>query len=275
MERDFEQEFRKLKQDEIPDLWNRIEAGLSEKKSVASAPGNVIAIDNRKRTEKKTFAWRKWATLAAACVCVVVILPALSQLFRSKSYSGSANDTAMNTAMEEAACDTAAEESPENMTGMADTTAAVEEAAAADGGDIDAAASAESIAEGTAEAEAIADESAEAEAVADNAAEEEKAVWDDLTDGQILEEAVIQIQKAEIAGEEVFYQAVVLRADTDHVLECETQIALVCNADTEYDFLRVPRDQKKLKEQETYQVTLRYDAKNERLIVLAAENWEE
>ena len=29
MKRDFEQEFRALKQSEIPDLWNRIEAGLS------------------------------------------------------------------------------------------------------------------------------------------------------------------------------------------------------------------------------------------------------
>ena len=31
MKRDFELEFKELKLNEVPDLWNRIEAGLSEK----------------------------------------------------------------------------------------------------------------------------------------------------------------------------------------------------------------------------------------------------
>lgn len=73
MERDFEQEFRQLKQDEIPDLWNRIEAGLSEKQPSA-----------------KKIAWGKWATLAAAIVCCIIAIPAISlTIGRSVSQSDS------------------------------------------------------------------------------------------------------------------------------------------------------------------------------------------
>lgn len=282
MERDFEREFRELKQYEIPDLWSRIEAGLSEKNNVASAPGNVIALDKGKRDIKRTFSWKKWGTLVAACVCVVIILPAFFRLIGNKGYSGSASGTAADNAaeeiyyeaaVEEASCDTEMEEGTGSMSGMADVAAAGD--AAADGGNINSAITAEAVAEDTAEAEAVAEDTAEAENVAEDTAAAEKAVWENLSDGQILEEAVIQIQKAEAAGEEVLYQAVVLQADVDNILECGTQIALICNADTEYDFLRVPRDKKKLKEQETYRVTLRYDARDEGFVVLAAENWVE
>ena len=104
--------------------------------------------------------------------------------------------------------------------------------------------------------------------------EEEKAGWSELTDGQILEEAVIRIQKAETAGGEVLYQAAVEQADADKILESGMQIALVCDDDTEYDFLRGPRDEKELKEEEMYRVTLRYDVEGGRFVVLEAENWE-
>lgn len=294
MERDFEQEFRELKQNEIPDLWNRIEAGLSEKKStnMTSMSENVIVLDNGARDTKKIFAWRKWGTLIAACVCVVIILPAFSLLIRNKNYSSSGMDNSASAAAEEISCDTAMEESAESEF-CADDAAAAEEVMPEDGmADSAGAESTEGMAGSAASADAgLANSTNEAAAgasadAAENAQiketdevetsrkEEEKVVWDDLTDGQILEEAVIQIQKAEVAGEEVLYRAVVLQADADDILECETQIALICNADTEYDFLRVPRDKKKLKEQETYQVTLRYDAKDEGFVVLAAENWE-
>ncbi|MBD5457215.1 MAG: hypothetical protein HDR27_01420 [Lachnospiraceae bacterium] len=288
MERDFEQEFRELKQNEIPDLWNRIEAGLSEKKNtkMISVSEDVIAFDNGARDTKKMIAWRKRGTLIAACVCIVIILPAFSLLIRSKNYSGSGMDNSASAAAEEISCDTAMDAITEDVA-AAETAEAVENVAeiaeaeteegmadnagAADAGSLDAAASTNEAAAG-----ASADKAAALESTAPEASrkEEEKTVWDDLADGQILEEAVIQIQKAEVTGEEVHYQAVVLQADADDILECERQIALICNADTEYDFLRVPRDKKKLKEQETYQVALRYDAKDEGFVVLAAENWE-
>ncbi len=61
MVRDFEQEFIELKQNEIPDLWNRIEAGLSEKKVTASVP-------EKENTSFKKINWRRWGTLAEACL---------------------------------------------------------------------------------------------------------------------------------------------------------------------------------------------------------------
>lgn len=294
MERDFEQEFRELKQNEIPDLWNRIEAGLSEKKSVTSAP-------------KKVFAWRKWGTLIAACVCVVIILPAFSLLIRNKSYSGS--DTSSSAVTEGIAYDTTAMESTadtamvteataedaeaeEGVTEAAaeDVAAAAEEptdtmatdadgmtgnASTADAGGYDAAAStnnaavpdsSENIApEASAENTQIqkSDEEKEAES------EEEKAVLG-LMDGQVLEAVVIEIQNVETAGGETACQAVVLQADADDILEDGMQITIVCDDETTYDFPRGPREDKELKEQETYRVTLRYDAEEERLVVLTA-----
>lgn len=305
MERDFEREFRELKQNEIPDLWNRIEAGLSEKN------------DFVKEDTKKPFAWRKWGALIAACVCVVIILPAFSLLIRDKSYSGSGSDTAANTAeataednaaamdtatAENAECGFAADEAaaaeeaiPEN--GMADnagmegTEGMDSGAGAADAGGVEAAVTTNDAAADAASENAAPDMEAAAEnKTADIAAgntqtqeagradasgkEEEKAAWDDLADGQILEEAVIRIQKAETADGEALYQAAVEQADVDNILESGTQIALVCNGDTEYDLLRGPRDEKELKVREIYRVALCYDAENGRFTVLKAESWE-
>lgn len=326
MERDFEREFRELKQNEIPDLWNRIEAGLSEKKNMTQVSQNIIAIDHapgagrgrfekndfEKGDTKNPFAWRKWGTLIAACVCVVIILPAFSLLIRDKSYSGSGSDTAANTteaiaednaaidtataenaesefAAEDAAAaeemipengmaDSAAAESAEGMAGGADTAdagsvgaaASTNEAAAADM----AAASEEKAPEASSDATMENAQIQEADGAETSRKEEEKAGWSELTDGQILEEAVIRIQKAETVDGERLYQAVVEQTDADKILESGMQIALVCDDDTEYDFLRGPRDEKELKEQEMYQVTLRYDAEGGRFVVLEAKGLE-
>lgn len=309
MERDFEREFRELKQNEIPDLWNRIEAGLSEKN------------DFVKENTKKPFAWRKWGTLIAACVCVVIILPAFSLLIRDKSYSGSGSDTAANTTeaiaednaaamdtatAENAECGFAADEAaaaeevmPENgladSTGMESTEGMDGSAGAADAGGTDAAAATNEAAADTSSDAASENAAPDVEAAAENKTadmaagntqtqgadradasgkEEEKAVWDDLADGQILEEVVIRIQKAETADGEALYQAAVEQADADNILESGTQIALVCNGDTEYELLRGPRDEKELEKRAAYLVTLRYDAESGRFTVLKAESWE-
>ncbi|MCM1174408.1 MAG: hypothetical protein NC341_05080 [Blautia sp.] len=283
MERDFEQEFRALKQSEIPDLWNRIEAGLSEKKSAAPAPEQTEIHDNGKSDVRRRFAWRKWGTLIAACLCVIIVFPAFALFIGNKSGG---KDTASGAAAEETAFDsTVPEESAEGMAGAADAggydmAASVAEMPAAEEMPV-----AESTDEMSAAAEDTAS-SADRDAGAENSAEassdktvenaeiqkdeEEKAIGDDLVDGQILKEAVVQIQKVETTGGEAFYQAVILQADADAVLERETQIALVCGDDTEYDTPRGLRDERALEEQETYRVTLRYDAEDGRFVVLAA-----
>lgn len=159
MSKDFEKAYRELAESEIPDLWDRIEAGLESK----STP--EIAEDGRAETEgeaieeveeetiretiqevspktdvkEKRYGKRKWARfakysgIAAAAVCVAVIIPAAVFLFRSgltKGYSGGAAvtegidtaasaDEAMEFASDEAigvaadeeeSCETASEE---------------------------------------------------------------------------------------------------------------------------------------------------------------------
>ena len=64
MNKDFEKEYKKLMTEDVPDLWGRIEAGLEPKETAV----------------KKVNFWKKyrvWGTLAAACLCLALILPAL------------------------------------------------------------------------------------------------------------------------------------------------------------------------------------------------------
>lgn len=302
MERDFEQEFRELKQSEIPDLWNRIEAGLSEKKNSTTMSQNIMAIDNKyiadvrkaennvsgKEAPKKRFAWKTWGTLIAACLCVVIILPAFSMLIRNKGYSkgnmaeSAAEDTAAGFAVREdaAAAEEPADDAPADE--PADYGTAVESAenvfdGAADEGGAESAAAATEAESSASKNEAEAAETERNNAAADNAqgeetgtgaVNEEKAVWGGLTDGQILEEAVIQIQKAE----DGIYQALVVQPDAAGLLESGTQIALVCDTDTAYDFPAEPREEKALKEEAEYTVNLRYNEKEGSFVVVTAGN---
>ncbi|MGN0377256.1 MAG: hypothetical protein ACI4ED_06440 [Suilimivivens sp.] len=106
MNRDFETAYKELAENEVPDLWDRIEAGLSEK----SAPVNrkaesgkntvsdiakagsgekIILVRGRSRTELFI---RKYATLAAAVVCLIILIPTAIVLRQAsgKSLSESA-----------------------------------------------------------------------------------------------------------------------------------------------------------------------------------------
>ena len=57
MSKDFEKEYIELAQNEIPDLWDRIEAGLTEK----SAPENKASI---------TIFLKRYGGLVAAVLCL-------------------------------------------------------------------------------------------------------------------------------------------------------------------------------------------------------------
>lgn len=101
MERDFEKEFKQLKQSETPDLWNRIEAGLSERKATAFGSDKVNAstikaavpivkakADTSEPVRKTGASIRKinigkWGALAAACICAAIIIPAISLAIRN------------------------------------------------------------------------------------------------------------------------------------------------------------------------------------------------
>lgn len=265
MERDFELEYRELKQNETPDLWNRIEAGLSEKK-IATAPleNESKSIDIERFVVKKQTPWKRWGLLAAACLCVVIIFPVVMAGLIGSSKSNSRNssgaDTSASTELMEAdttsnyapAFDTAPAEAAEEGKAESEYTES-----SADNSEIADAGSMAGGSETAAMDEAEASEEAESE-----------AAMPELTDGQVLEGAVVQILQVDETGKETVYQAVVVEADTDAVMESGMRIELICNDETQYDFIREPREEKELKKEETYEVSLQYE--QDRFVVLTA-----
>ena len=122
MKRDFEREFKELKINEVPDLWNRIEAGLSDKKIMAPGSGAAAISVNRYNFGKRAV-WRKWGTLAAACVCVALIIPAISVVIgnlggRKSNYSGASYAPAADNS-----ADRSMNDSTENMTASSEMAA--------------------------------------------------------------------------------------------------------------------------------------------------------
>lgn len=109
MERDFEKEFIELKQSEVPDLWDRIEAGLTPKNAMnlemkaeqIAEPKSDVSFEKRdirqnilqdttyqeKISEHNVRIYR-WGLLAAACLCLLIILPVLSLTRSNSSSSG-------------------------------------------------------------------------------------------------------------------------------------------------------------------------------------------
>lgn len=238
MERDFELEYKELKQSETPDLWNRIEAGLSEKK-IATVPFEENRNAYLKRfTVKKQTPWKRWGLLAAACLCVVIVLPAMMISLTNSEKSSSSADTA-----------SPAEESADGFAGGAEAGA-------------DMAETAENTASESEEDNGALEES-ESAAAAEPEAVSPDSMTLELTGGQILEEAVVQILSADTADEKEIYMATVKEPDADRILTEEMPICIICDADSEYGFPRGTRDETALKTGESYTVTLRYDEEYE------------
>ncbi|MBD5467657.1 MAG: anti-sigma factor [Lachnospiraceae bacterium] len=73
MSRDLKHEYEAMLDQEIPDLWSRIEPRLADKKGTQNAESKGKSIRTR-RIKRSTIA--VWGSLAAACVCLAIILPA-------------------------------------------------------------------------------------------------------------------------------------------------------------------------------------------------------
>ncbi|MCM1048664.1 MAG: hypothetical protein NC433_09570 [Clostridiales bacterium] len=271
MERDFEKEFKQLKQSETPDLWNRIEAGLSERKVTASEPDKLNAsiikvneFDRKTSTPIRKINIRKWGTLAAACICAVIIIPALSLAIknggRKNNMSGGMPQTDMSASP---AMDTAAQSAADNGAGSNTATGA-----AADDYAEDATVTTEAIAEEYERTDG-AESSTAAGATADmQNTPQEDSVDEALSavgDGQVIENITVEIVEIiESSGQEMIYQAVVVEQDNDAVLLKGMQMEIICDSDTEYVSLSNTED-KMLKENEKYDVSLRIE--NGRYIV--------
>ncbi|MDE6749187.1 MAG: hypothetical protein K2K21_09035 [Lachnospiraceae bacterium] len=285
MERDFKQEFIELKQNEIPDLWNRIEAGLSEKEVTASVP-------EKAESSFKKINWRRWGTLAAACLCVAIIIPAIALRTgndSSPSYSGGQSDGNMSNSapMYYGVEDYATSDEPEmngsdsdGASASADTSGIYYEYEAATGmaddwdnsdagahGDMEMSQESNN-AETPSETE---NTSETTETDKDVQAENSETIKElDLQDGQKIEGVLVQIvdtEFIEFSGEEIIYQAIVLEPDADAVLTKNMQIEIVYVFDMEHDSLSMIKN-KFMKERESYEVTLCFE--QDRLVVINA-----
>lgn len=107
MSKNLEKEYSAFVNSEVPDLWSRIEAGLDEKTPLGSSSSvSDIDTDNKaKQTDLrmngrrfKKSSLRVWAGLAAACACVVLVVPAMMKTMWRESGSsfsgGAASDNA-------------------------------------------------------------------------------------------------------------------------------------------------------------------------------------
>lgn len=91
MNRNFEEAYKAEVQQNIPDLWNRIESGLPEKKVIPEVPVAAVEskpvqevkevqtnLNHKSKKKKNPYAWMKWASLAVAAMLVIMILPTVA-----------------------------------------------------------------------------------------------------------------------------------------------------------------------------------------------------
>ncbi|MBQ7766260.1 MAG: hypothetical protein IJ397_05395 [Lachnospiraceae bacterium] len=108
MSRNFEEAYKAEVQLNIPDLWDRIESALPEKK-VSSEQTTVskkaenepvvmkeVTTNFNHKSKKKSRAWMKWASLAAAALFMVILLPAIAGLGILGVLGSSSSDMAAN-----------------------------------------------------------------------------------------------------------------------------------------------------------------------------------
>lgn len=282
MKRGFEEEFKELKLNETPDLWNRIEAALPEKRAAASASGHAYV------TVKRT-SLKKWGLLAAAVLCVVLILPAVSFVignskrnsgetaFPDKQLQSGAADIseeinmtdkteASNTAGTANVTDTSqnndmtnvSETNVENkMTEMSETPEKerVAESAGYDYSMAPAGAAAEK-----AENEADADASSGISAAA---AAEDSIMGASrdyaIEDGQVLHGVVVKIEKTVIAADgETSYEAFVKQADEDGVLSVGDKISLAADSGASSKTMDLSEN-KDMEAGESYILSIKYE----------------
>lgn len=250
MERDFEQEFRQLKQNEVPDLWNRIEAALPEKKIAAIPLEENKPIPVERYVPKKRMSWRNLGIIIAACLCVVILLPVM--LIRLSGSSGGADTSA---------ADESGAARWENSSPAAGE--ATEDAASADTEIAEGVAGAETSTEAAAEradGEMSGEDAGAEEMEGGNADNGEMAGQSvpDLEDGQVLEDVVVEILHVDLSGDEILYEVLVVQEDSSQLLEAGMEICIFCNAESVYGFPLEPREKAALKTGERYIVTLCY-----------------
>lgn len=93
MAKDFKKEYSKHIESETPDLWSRIESGLTDK-----TPSKVASIEEKKaRKTSKIYTWKKAMPAVAAVVLLLVAAPLIAPRVMEKSADMAMFDTKANT----------------------------------------------------------------------------------------------------------------------------------------------------------------------------------
>lgn len=115
MKRDFSEEYKSHIEADMPDLWSRIEQGLTERAPLTEEPSlkETVIEDNKpsdmKPSNMKLMRFMKTATLAAAGICILVVGIQVLNIsgIKSESSTPMENGTAADTAMEMPMAETA------------------------------------------------------------------------------------------------------------------------------------------------------------------------
>jgi len=124
-----ENEYRQLMQNEVPDLWSRIEAGVDAKiaeggKSKSENIDDVDdawAVETKENEKRKVINWKKYSLPLVACIAAILCVPMLLTGFFRMAYGGKSATTEM--AADYAAADCA--EPEETMSVTTDNCTAV------------------------------------------------------------------------------------------------------------------------------------------------------
>lgn len=336
MERDFKKEFIELKQSEVPDLWDRIEAGLAPKTTTSSEHTSVkqntlqnvemkteqiaepkpdvsfeqsdirqkILQDTTYQEKKSGYNVRiyRWGLLAAACLCLLIILPVLS-LTRSNSFSpdmsgaGAPASEGMEADAADAGFDMTAEAASEpaenggsEMQSAESIESEIQDSESSMNGYTNSFAGADAESDRTDAMEDSVSNSvmnsaeasrSEAASAADRASDDSNmsknemkelqagkaADWNDiLQEGQMLHEVKIKVSEmvqSDSVNQTYTVRAVVVSPDEDGYLYEGAELTLLCNEETIYEFVSKPRRGIPLQTGEIYVVDLQYEGKGD------------
>ena len=233
MSKSFEKEYKELAQSKLPDLWDRIEAGLSEKKPV-SVPItiNEEAINNettiKKADSNKVLVFfRRYQTVAAALLCVIILVPAFLLMRQVGGGIGFSNSEEAKDAAPAEMMYAAAEEAP---AAEAPAEEAVAEEAVAEGAEEEIAT--EETAEETVAAEenAVAEASAAEKAMSDSE-QVERSEAKESADVMLYRVTVEVIEKQEDSSPDIsdgtLYLCAVIHNDESNGLEIGDEITVL------------------------------------------------
>lgn len=256
--KNFEKEYREMIQEEMPDLWGRIEAGLVEK-------GQPEQKQEQKEKKKMNIncRWLKYSGWAAACLCGVIVLPAIVMTMRnggSKATGEAYADAVVEEMVTESeawneAYAEGAPESEEVMETSEEELAEVEAPAEEVGNMIATEEAACTPAKGAEDT----DSKTSTEAISQMSGGSGNIVMSDavtstalLEDGTCIENLRVRITEVETLNYHTVYRAVV-EYDESGVFRLEETV----------EFLEITGKEEQLAVDEVYVITLEYDAASE------------